>query len=156
MGLNELYFFSLNLFTKLVYVKIKIMELIYDSEGGKIEWLSNGKVLVKTIKSFIRDQELRDFFNAGYEQVKKQNGKKWLSNNANLIVYKADDIDWINEDWLPRMLKAGWKYWAVIEPTKATGNVSMMSFLEFYKKQGITLKIFHTMEDAVAWIRPLA
>jgi hypothetical protein len=87
--------------------------------------------------------------------MKSQNGKKWLSDNANLIVYKAEDINWINEDWLPRMLKVGWKYWAVIEPVHATGNVSMMSFLDYYKKQGITLKIFHNMEDALAWIQPL-
>jgi len=127
--------------------------VVYDSKNGHAEWLPDGKILVKTIKGFIYGEELKGLFNSGYDQVVKGGGVKWLSDNRNLKPYRQEDVTWINQDFLPRMLKAGWKYWAVIEPDNVLGNLSMKNFLDFYQQQGITLKIFNNKVDALAWIK---
>jgi len=129
--------------------------MLYDSPTCSVEWLEEGKILLKTMKGFVFGDETRKLFNAGYEKVLKEGGSKWLSDNRNLKPWKQEDVAFINEDWLPRMLKAGWKYWAIIEPEDTMGNLSMKNFIDLYQEQGLELKFFHNLEDAKAWLESL-
>ena len=129
------------------------MELVIDLPHCKAEWDPIGKVLIKTMLGFVTGKEKEDLFLSGYEKMKKEGGKKWLSDNRKLRPWSEKDVEWINNVWLPMMLKAGWKYWAVIEPESVLGNLSMKNFLGFYAEQGLEVKIFHEMDEALAWMR---
>ncbi|MCB1192113.1 MAG: hypothetical protein H7A23_12315 [Leptospiraceae bacterium] len=61
-------------------------------------------------------------------------------------------MTWINEDWFPRTLKAGWKYWALVEPESAVGAMVMKQF-SFYTERGIELQVFKSIEDGLAWLK---
>jgi hypothetical protein len=126
--------------------------LLYESKNGTVQWLNNERTVLKTFSGFIHGEELRAAFNAGYEQLKKYRGTKWLSDNRGLPTYKAEDIEWINTDWFPRMLKAGWKYWALVEPKTNVGLLVMKKF-QFYVDQGIELEVFTTVEEALEWLK---
>ncbi len=127
--------------------------ILYTTKNGQVEWLETDKVVVKTFSGFIYGDEMQNAFNAGLEAVKKNRGSKWLSDNRGLKPYRQEDIKWINEVWFPQMLKAGWKYWAVLEPENILGQASMKNFLDHYQQMGITLRVFHTMEDGLAWLK---
>ena len=129
--------------------------ILYTTKNGQVEWLETDKIVVKTFSGFIYGDEMQNAFNAGLEAVKKNRGSKWLSDNRGLKPYRQEDVKWINDIWFPQMLKAGWKYWAVLEPENILGQVSMKNFLDFYQQMGITLRVFHTMEDALAWFRSM-
>jgi len=131
------------------------IELIKETQLWKVEWVAKGKVLIKTVKKFIKAGEVVELFDTGYEVVRKERGIKWFSDNRNLVVYKPEDIEWINSVWLPKMLNLGWKYWAVIEPLHATGNISMKSFISFYKEKGIEVNIFSDYDEGLKWIQSL-
>ncbi len=131
------------------------IQLIKETPKWKLEWEGGGKVLIKTIRGYIKGEEVVELFNTGYEEVRKNMGNKWMSDNTNLIVYKPEDIEWINTVWLPKMLNIGWKHWAVLEPKLATGNISMRSFIGYYQERGINLKIFHDYDEALNWISSL-
>lgn len=126
--------------------------ILHESKNAKVEWLENEKVVLKAFKGYIQGEELHAAFNAGYEKLKKENGTKWLSDNRGVPVYKAEDVKWINEDWFPRILGAGWKYWGLIEPETAIGAMVMKQFT-FYIEKGIDLQVFHTIEDGLAWLK---
>ena len=98
-------------------------------------------------------KEKEDLFLGGYEKMKKEGGCKWLSDNRKLRPWTTEDVQWINGVWLPKMLAAGWKYWAVVEPETALGNLSMRNFLGFYAEKGLEVQIFHSVEAAKEWMR---
>jgi hypothetical protein len=125
--------------------------IIYQGKNSEIEWLEAHKTILKTFSGFIMGYELHEAFNAGYTQLKNTGGKKWLSDNRKLPVYRQEDITWINEEWFPRMLDIGWKYWALLEPESHTGAFVMKKF-QFYIDKGITLQTFTSMEEALAWL----
>ncbi|NJN95751.1 MAG: hypothetical protein HC875_17380 [Anaerolineales bacterium] len=126
--------------------------LVYTTKNGQVEWLEAEKIVVKTFSGFIYGEEMKTAFNEGLEALKKNNGCKWLSDNRGLKPYRQEDVKWINDTWFPQALKAGWKYWAVLEPETILGQVSMRNFLDFYQQLGITLRVFHSMEDGLAWL----
>lgn len=125
--------------------------VLHESPNAKVEWLEAEKVILKKFTGFIHDQELRSAFNAGYEKLQQEHGTKWLSDNRGLPVYKHEDTEWINNDWFPRMLKAGWKYWALVEPESAIGAMTMKNF-KFYVERGIVLQTFKSVEEALQWL----
>lgn len=126
--------------------------ILHTSPHAHVEWFEKEKVVFKRFSGFIYGEELYSAFNSGYEQLKKAKGNKWLSDNRGLPVYKQEDITWINEDWFLRMLKAGWKYWALVEPEAVLGQMVMKKFT-FYTEHGITLQVFNSIEDGLAWLK---
>ena len=113
--------------------------ILYESNNSKVEWLEHEKIVVKTFYDFIYGEEMRGAFEAGFNALVTYHGIKWLSDNLGLKPYRNQDVTWINEDWFPRMLKAGWKYWAAVEPENILGKWSMKNFMDFYQQQGIML-----------------
>jgi hypothetical protein len=126
---------------------------IHQSAKAKIEWIPEGKIVRKTFSGFITGEELQKAFQAGLTQLQQQKGCKWLSDNRELKVYKQEDSTWINEVWFPAVMQAGWKYWAVLEPEDYYGQMSMKKFIKTFAQQGLTLNVFHKMEDAVEWLQ---
>ena len=125
--------------------------ILHESKNARVEWFEQEKVILKRFSGFITGDEMRVAFDAGYKQLQKANGEKWLSDNRDLPVYKQEDVDWINEDWFPRMLEAGWRYWALVEPKSHVGTMTMKKF-RFYVDEGIILKVFATVEEAFSWL----
>lgn len=125
--------------------------ILHESPHAKVEWLEKDAVILKRFNGFIKGEELRAAFNAGYECLKKHHGRKWLSDNRGLPVYKPEDVDWINNDWFPKTLSAGWRYWALVEPESAIGAMTMKKF-QFYTDRGIILQTFESVEKALEWL----
>ena len=128
--------------------------IIYQSEHATLKWVEAHHSILKRFRGFIKDQELQDAFNTGLKVLKEHHSCKWLSDNRGLPVYRPQDIEWINHDWFPRMLAAGWKYWALLEPETAIGAMTMKKF-QFYVDQGITLQVFATEDEGFAWLDSL-
>jgi len=49
------------------------------------------------------------------------------------------------------MLKAGWEYWALVEPDSNVGLLTMEKF-RFYARMGIELHKFRTVGQALSWL----
>ena len=77
---------------------------------------------------------------------------KWLSDDRNNWVLKQEDVDWGDVNWGPRVIKAGWKYWAIILPDKVIGKMNMKILIDYYLKKGITIDIFEDVAEALQWL----
>ena len=127
--------------------------ILYESKNSKVEWLEHEKIAVKTFYDFAYGEELMTAFNAGLDAMIKYHGEKWLSDNRGMKPYRTQDVKWINEVWGPRALQAGWKYWAAVEPENILGKWTMKPLMEFYQQQGVTLQVFHQVEDGLKWLK---
>jgi hypothetical protein len=51
---------------------------------------------------------------------------------------------------------AGWKYWAIVQPTKVLAAAPMERLVEDFKKFGVTSKFFSDTTAAMAWLESQA
>jgi len=128
------------------------MAILIELPNSKVEWIPSGKILLKTINGLCTGPELEILFNTGFEKVRDEKGVKWLSDNRKMRPYSQNDVQWINENWLPRMLNIGWKYWGLVEPVTALGNLNMKNF-DFYKDKGLFVELFKSKNEGFEWLR---
>ena len=88
----------------------------------------------------------------GAETFERKSCQKWLSDDRKNPVLRKEDIEWGELYWKPKVLKAGWKYWAILQPEKETGKIAMKPLIEEYLKSGVTVEIFDTPETALDWL----
>jgi hypothetical protein len=125
---------------------------IIDNEFATLWYHSEKKMVHHKIKKWAYGNDLRNVLNKGYESLKANNGNKWLSDDRLNGALKEDDEVWCRTDWFPRVLKAGWKYWAIVLPEKVVGQMNMKRFSEDYQKAGITAMLFSDSELAMKWL----
>ena len=50
-------------------------------------------------------------------------------------------------------MKAGWRFWALVMPEKATGKLKMKQLVEDTAKAGMTIEIFDDVNEALSWLK---
>ena len=82
-------------------------------------WYHPGPGIVHhQIHKFIHGQPFRDLLLAGLDTLQKNRAQKWLSDDRFNAVLRPEDVDWSHQFWFPQTVRAGWKYWAIVQPEK--------------------------------------
>jgi hypothetical protein len=90
---------------------------------------------------------------AGLRLLNEHHAQKWLSDDRGNPLLSADDSAWSQDYWLPRAREAGWKYWAVVLPDKARGQVVMRRLMSFVgEESGVILDVFPDPDSALQWL----
>ncbi|MBN1471547.1 MAG: hypothetical protein JW925_07190 [Syntrophaceae bacterium] len=125
---------------------------VHENEHITLWYYPETKIIHHQFHKYIYGDEFRKGLNAGVEAMKKYGAIKWLSDDRNNMALPLDDVEWAKTDWFPRTLKAGWKYWALVQPAKAIGQLNMKQFTETYSKLGITVNVFSNPDEAMKWL----
>jgi len=125
---------------------------ILDNEFATLYSHPEKKMVHHVIKKFVFGPDLRKVLDAGYNEMKASGATKWLSDDRLNNALKPDDEAWARTDWFPRVLKAGWKSWAVVLPSKVVGQMNMQRFSDTYKEAGITAQLFSDPDVAMKWL----
>ncbi len=128
---------------------------IFDNEDAALWFHPETKVVHHQIKRYVYGEGLRKVLNEGYEQLKKNSAKKWLSDDRANNALGSEDSAWAQNDWFPRVLSAGWKYWAIVLPEKIIGQMNMKTFINQYALAGITVQVFSDPNQALNWLEAL-
>ncbi len=102
---------------------------------------------------FTHGRAFREILNAGCDLMKEHKARKWLSDDRGNTALPKEDTLWAQTDWFPRVVAAGWKYWALVQPTAVVGQLNMRRFTEQYAEQGLTVRVFSELEPAQEWLR---
>ncbi|MCB1180312.1 MAG: hypothetical protein KDK36_22220 [Leptospiraceae bacterium] len=128
----------------------------YTSETSTIDWLPDYRAVLFTQSGRNEGLLLQESLNAGLDCLNQKKTKKWISDNRNLISFRGtEDSDWLESDWVPRAVKAGWKYWALVQPEKIYMNLVYDRISELFQKFGVEVMIFSNLEDAFVWIQSI-
>jgi len=98
---------------------------------------------------------LREGLDRGVELMKEYGAIKWLSDNRETDAHSAEDTEWINTNWLPRAVKAGWKYWALVVPDTVVARMNMVEFVESFYALGVRVAVFTDVDEAMKWLLKL-
>jgi hypothetical protein len=103
---------------------------------------------------FLYGEPFREALTMGLEVMETHGAVKWLSDDRNNAAIPQEDRLWSATVWRPRAVKSGWKYWALLLPTRVTGQMSMQSILNSYAEvDDIVYKLFENTRSALDWLK---
>ena len=126
--------------------------VVHDTPSVTVWYHPDSNIVHSHVRKFVTGKEFQDFLMAGYGMLVKNKSKKWLSDDRSNSVLRKEDVDWGNQNWLPKCVAAGWKYWAIVQPEKVLASAPMERLVEDFKKLGITSKFFSDPIAAMAWL----
>ncbi len=125
---------------------------IIDNEYMGLWFHPVSKIVHHKIKATLPKGEFERLLSTGAEYMEKHRAEKWLSDDSNLVVLTQEENKWGDTVWAPRVIKAGFKYWAVVLPTSAVGSLQVKRFIKEYRDRGVTVEAFDSVEDAINWL----
>lgn len=84
-------------------------------------------------------KEFRELLMAGYHALRKTRVTKWLSDDRKHTVLSEEDERWTQTEWFRLVQKAGWLYWAIVNPEKTVGQMQAKQNAEFMRIGGVTV-----------------
>jgi hypothetical protein len=127
-------------------------ETIHDNEFISIYYYPDKKIIHHEFHKRASGQILQDAFTAGADLMEKTSCQKWLSDDRKNSVYAEEDRNWSANNFRPRIIKAGMKFWAILLPEKAMGQLNMKTVIAEYAEKGVTIQIFEDAIEAMKWL----
>ncbi len=125
---------------------------IVDNEYA-ISWCyPKEKIIHHQFRKFTYGDEFRSILIQNAEAYEAHHCDKWLSDDRKLGILHPDDKAWGDKNWITRMMKAGWKYWALLLPVNITGQMSMKRLAEEFSQLGVVVKFFTDPDEARQWL----
>jgi hypothetical protein len=125
---------------------------IVDNEFVTVWYHPEAKIIHHQFHKPAGGPSFRDALTAGAEVLEKNSAQKWLSDDVNNSALAAEDSEWAMNVWNARVMKAGWKFWAIVMPKKAMGQMNMKHFIKLYSDNGVTVQLYDNPEDALKWL----
>lgn len=88
----------------------------------------------------------------GLDLMKKNRAQKWLSDDRKNAVVTKEDEAWVMANWVPQVIAAGWKFWAVIMPASKLGQLNIERLSKAFAEKGVTVKFFSEADSAFQWL----
>jgi hypothetical protein len=126
--------------------------VVLENEQITIWYHPETKIVHHQMHQYTHGQAFRDALTAGAEAMKKHRATKWLSDDRKNPVLTADDQKWATDYWQPQVIKAGWKYWAIVQPERLLAKARMDLLAEKFTKLGVEVKMFGDPQEAMKWL----
>ncbi len=110
------------------------------------------KIIHHKFHLWLRGSKFREALDTGCEMLKKQDARKWLSDDRNNAALAQEDVAWCRNDWFPRSVQAGLKYWAIVLPELTVGKMDLAGFIKGHSDKGVTVQVFTHPEEALKWL----
>ncbi|NWF92441.1 MAG: hypothetical protein HXY46_05960 [Syntrophaceae bacterium] len=127
-------------------------EVVLENEYITVWYYPQKKIVHHEFHKFTSGKTFQDALSAGAAILEKNRAQKWLSDDRKNTVIGKDDMQWTKTVWRPRVIKAGWKYWALVLPEKVIGQMVMKRIIKEYADTGVTVEIFSDPDKAMKWL----
>lgn len=128
------------------------VQTIIHNEAVLLCYHPRQKIVHHEFHRFVHGAQFREVLEKGLDVFRTRGACKWLSDDRGNGPIKPADGEWALNDWSPRVVAAGWKYWAVILPEKVLGQMNMRRWIETYAKLGVTARVFADADEAMRWL----
>lgn len=128
-------------------LKEKYLEISLDEQEKVIELKWNG---------FVNSQNYRNALDKALDIAKENGITKWLTDARKVKVISLSDQEWVISDWVPRAVKCGYKYQAMIVPEDAFGKMSSDELVSEVEGKSIVAKNFTDKSNALTWLNSIS
>jgi hypothetical protein len=123
-----------------------------DNEFVSLRYHVRQRVVHHEFKQFVRGEHFRGVLEKGLEVFRRYGAYKWLSDDRGNTAITPADSEWAVTDWAPRVIAAGWRFWAVVLPENTIGQMNMRRWLKTYAEKGVTADAFSDPAVAFDWL----
>ncbi len=113
----------------------------------------DGKIVHHRLEKYPDSATFRAMLTKGAECMEFHHAHKWLSDDRKHIVVRDADAEWGAKVWTPRVMRAGFKYWGIVVPSAAIGQLNLARLAEEYRRLGVVVQTFSDVESALKWLR---
>lgn len=99
-----------------------------------------------------QSEMLKEALNIGSDALEKYRLKKWLSDDRKNGPLPAEIIEWGETEWHPRVIGAGWQYWANVVPEELVAAGTLVPIMNNLYKLGLRMQVFTNLDDAQNWL----
>ena len=89
---------------------------------------------------------------AGLRALTEHRGSRWLADCRRRRVIKPVDQIWSDQVFIPRLVAAGLKRFAVVLPTSGLAGTNLKASWEPWRQAGLDVGYFATVEEARKWL----
>ena len=125
---------------------------IIEDEFAGLWYHPHSQVVHHKIRRFLPPGYFAQLLTLGAECLEQHGAQKWLSDDRDSVVVAQDDVGWCEKDWGPRVLEAGFEYWAIVAPTGEVAGRQKDTLVARYRQRGVTVRLFDPVEDALGWL----
>ncbi len=125
---------------------------IIDNEYASLVYYPELKIVHHVWHKPISGERFREVLNKGAELFAQNHASKWLSDDRANSALPEEDGEWGMNDWFPRVMQAGWKFWALVVPEDIMGRMNMKQFVDHYFEQGLRIMVFTDPAEAMKWL----
>ncbi|MBN2526171.1 MAG: hypothetical protein JXR76_07245 [Deltaproteobacteria bacterium] len=129
------------------------MRTVESNKKYTVKVFPEDKIVTHQMHGFVEGDDFKAMFRAGRDAYIKHNCTAWLSDDSLNPMVNQEDLIWAQAEWEPQILEAGWKYWALVVPEKIFGKMAMRAIIQRYKEKGVTVEVFKSYEDGLAWLK---
>lgn len=123
-----------------------------DNQYARLVYHADKKIVHHCFHQALDSHHLRLVLSTGVEFLQKYQAKKWLSDNREIEPHSDEDTEWVNNNWLPNALNAGWKYWALVVPDSVKSKMNMVDFINSFYDHDVRIMVFVDTESAMEWL----
>jgi hypothetical protein len=128
---------------------------IIDEEKRSLFYHPGSEVVHHKMRNGVVGSDFRDLLSRGADWLEKNGARKWLSDDRDNTIVAPEDYEWGDTHWAPRVIRAGFKYWAIVVPASAVGSLQMRRFATEYRERGVTVSVFDNPEAALVWLESM-
>jgi len=127
-------------------------DTILDDTYASLWYHPETKIVHHRMKQFLPPGVFQRLLTAGAELMEKHGATRWLSDDRDNVVSAPEDLKWADEVWYPRVVRAGFKHWAIVVPARAVPAMQIDLLKAKRLKDGIEVETFETAGDALTWL----
>ena len=113
------------------------------------------QTLVHTWRGFAQGEDYRNAWEASLKLAQQHNLKRWLINQRDLKGISSRDLQWTNEEWVPKSKQAmgTMRYTAIVLSDNIFDEVVLNRSAQALREKGIIAGYFANEHFAKAWLQ---
>ena len=128
-------------------------QLIHENEHVTLWYYPGLKIVHHQMMQALSSEEFRELLTKGTDTMERFAAIKWLSDDRGNTLLRPQDEEWAQKEWLPRVLRAGFKFWAIVLPNAAIGKLNMQRLATLHEKFGIISHVETMPNPAFEWLK---
>ncbi len=125
---------------------------ILDTDQITMWYHPEKKIIHHQMHKYTYGPTFRDALLKGVDAMRQYRAQKWLSDDRLNPVLKPEDNEWALTEWAPLVMKAGWKYWAIVQPANLVAKLRMDKNSKVFAEKGVTVQFFSDPDEALRWL----
>lgn len=127
--------------------------IILDNQDATLWYYPDSKIIHHQIKRYVFGTALQTILNTGTALMEQYGAEKWLSDDSLNNALNEQDQEWAFKVWLPKTVRLGWRFWAIVQPKSITGKTNMRRHSINVAKRGVKTATFSNVAEAMIWLK---